>query len=208
MKTILISLISLILLSCNKEQTINYEALATALDSILVEDQKYRSQMNSVSEAYGWNSDEMRQLWNKQNKIDSTNLLRIIEIIEQVGTYPGQSLVGGSASEAAFYVLQHAPDSIQDKYYETIVTAGKNKELKANLVSMYQDRYLMHRNEPQIYGTQIRIEHLIDKKTGLERDSAYVWPIADTTKIDSLRFWNGHGPLEDYLNNFGLSRWK
>ncbi|HYF70907.1 MAG TPA: DUF6624 domain-containing protein [Ohtaekwangia sp.] len=128
--------------------------------------------------------------------------------MEEVGTYPGESLVGASASEAAFFVLQHAADSVQDKYYDIILTAGKNKELKARLTSMYQDRYLMHRNEPQIYGTQIRIEHITDANTGLKRDSAYVWPIADTTKIDSLRLWNGHGPLEDYLNSFGLSRWK
>lgn len=208
MKTILFSLISLILFSCHREQTINYEKLALELDSILVEDQKYRSQMKNTFETYGWDSDEMRQLWSYQDKIDSSNLIRIIEIIKEVGTYPGETLVGATASEAAFYVLQHAPDSIQDKYYNVIVTAGKNKELKARLASMYQDRYLMHRGQPQIYGTQIRTEHVTDAKTGLRRDSTFVWPIADTTKIDSLRRWNGHGPLEDYLNTYGLSRWK
>jgi len=78
MKTILISLISLSLFSCHKDQPINYEALALELDSILVEDQKYRSQMNSTFENFGWDSDEMRKLWSYQNKIDSSNLVRII----------------------------------------------------------------------------------------------------------------------------------
>lgn len=207
MKTLFISLISILAISCNTKPEINFEALAVELDSIMSEDQRYRNQITEVYQAYGSDSKEFKELWQKQNVIDSSNLLRITEIIDQVGSYPGESLVGSSAGEVAFFVLQHAPDSIQEKYYDLIVTAGKDKELKIGLVTMYQDRYLINRNQPQLFGTQIGIKTITDR-TGKSRDSAFLYPISDTTRIDSLRLWNGHGPLEEYLNYYGLSRWK
>ena len=182
-------------------------ALVNELDSIFELDQKYRADMQSVQNEFGWNSDEMNELWTKQQRIDSSNLQRILEIIDHVGGYPGQSLVGHSASQTTFYVLQHAPDSIQEKYYEMIVGAAKNNELSRGLAAMYQDRYLMQRGEPQIFGTQVTIEYDVDSLTGKKIETAYVWPIADTNNIDSLRLWNGLLNLEDYLNNFGISRW-
>jgi hypothetical protein len=182
-------------------------ALVNELDSIFELDQKYRAEMQSVQNEFGWNSDEMNDLWTKQNRIDSSNLHRILEIIENVGGYPGQSLVGHSASKTTFYVLQHAPDSVQEDYYEMIINAAKNNELKRGLVAMYQDRYLMHRGEPQIFGTQVRTEYDIDSLTGEKIERTFVWPIADTNNLDSLRLWNGLLNLEDYLNNFGISRW-
>lgn len=182
-------------------------ALVKELDSIFELDQKYRAEMQTVQNEFGWNSEEMNELWTKQNNIDSSNLQRILEIIENVGGYPGQSLVGHSASKTTFYVLQHAPDSIQEEYYDMIVEAAKNNELKKGLAAMYQDRYLMHRGEPQIFGTQVRTEYDIDSLTGEKIERTFVWPIADTNNIDSLRLWNGLLNLEDYLNNFGISRW-
>jgi 5'-3' exonuclease len=182
-------------------------ALINELDSIFELDQKYRAEMQSVQNEFGWNSDEMNELWTKQRRIDSSNLQQILEVIESVGGYPGQSLVGHSASKTTFYVLQHAPDSVQEKYYEMIVDAAKKNELKRELAAMYQDRYLMHKGEPQIFGTQVRIEYDIDSLTGEKIERTYVWPIADTTNIDSLRLWNGLNNLEEYLNNFGISRW-
>lgn len=181
--------------------------LTNELDSILEIDQKYRGEMQSVQKEFGWGSEEMKKLWIKQNKIDSSNLQRIIEIINEVGGYPGKSLVGNSASKTTFLVLQHAPDSIQEKYYELIVNAAKNNELKRGYAAMYQDRYLMHRGQPQIFGTQVKSEFEIDSLTGEKIKHTFVWPIADTNNIDSLRLWNGLGNLEEYLNQFGISRW-
>ena len=196
--------------ACQQQSTpaINTEELSRELDSIMVADQLYRDQMRSVHEEYGWDSPEMKKVWKLQNDIDSSNVIRIIEIIELVDGYPGKSLVGHESSKVAFFVLQHAPDSIQEQYYELIVQAGEANELKKGLVAMYQDRYLMHRGEPQIFGTQVQTEFLTDSLTGEQTEHTYVWPIADTTNIDSVRRWNGLGPLEAYLNNFGVSRWE
>lgn len=204
----LIPILIIVLFSCNSKPTINTEELTKELDSIMVVDQKYRAQMQEAQQEYGWNSPQMGELWKKQNEIDSSNLKRTLEIIKLVEGYPGKSLVGPSASKATFYVLQHAPDSIQEEYYNLIIKAAEENELDKRLAAMYQDRYLMHRGKDQIYGTQIRMEYETDPLTGERIEKTFVWPIADTTNIDSLRMWNGLRPLEDYLNGFGISRWE
>lgn len=198
----------LVLLGCDRPKAIDTATLAIELDSIMKEDQKYRSLMQTVQQKHGWNSPEMDTLWKHQEQTDESNLKRIREIIHLTGGYPGKTLVGSSASEAAFYVLQHAPDSIQEQYYDMIVEAARQDELNKRLAAMYQDRYLMHRGEDQIFGTQIRTEFKTDSLTGERIDKTFLWPIADTTRIDSLRMHHGMMPLEDYLRRFGLSRWK
>lgn len=197
-----------IFFACHSKVKVDAEKLAIELDSIMLLDQKYRAQMQGVKQEYGWNSPEMREIWKKQNEIDQSNLKRILEIIKEVGGYPGKSLVGFSASKTTFYVLQHAPDSVQGEYYDLIVEAAEKGELNKNLAAMYQDRYLMHHGEPQTFGTQVKTEYETDSITGERIEKTFVWPIADTANIDSLRMWNGMGPLEPYLNNFGISRWE
>lgn len=54
---------------------------------------------------------------------------------------------------------------------------GKNNELSKGLAAMYQDRYLMYKNKPKIFGTQSRSEFKTDSITGVRNDSMYVWPI-------------------------------
>lgn len=202
------ALLIVLLIGCDQRPFINTKELAEELDSIMVVDQKYRAQMQGVQQEYGWNSPEMSELWKKQNEIDGSNLKRILEIIDLVDGYPGISLVGISSSKVTFYVLQHAPDSIQEQYYNLIIKAAEENELDRRLAAMYQDRYLMHLGEPQVFGTQIQSEYENDSLTGLQTEVTSVWPIADTTNIDSVRMWNGLGPLEDYLNSFGISRWE
>ncbi|MBR08078.1 MAG: hypothetical protein CMP48_10355 [Rickettsiales bacterium] len=204
----LLPLLLLLLFSCEQKPTINKEKLAKELDSIMIVDQQYRSQIQDAQQAYGWDSPEMQELLQKQNELDESNLKRIQEIIDLVDGYPGKSLVGISSSKVAFFVLQHAPDSIQEQYYDLIIQAASEGELDKRLAAMYQDRYLMYRGDPQLFGTQIRTEYELDSITGERIESTYLWPISDTTNIDSVRMWNGLGPLEEYLNGFGISRWE
>ena len=206
---LLICLLLLLCVACNSQPKKNIDpaTLAAELDLIMVLDQKYRSQIQAMRSNYTWNSPQIQEMWSKQMALDENNLARILEIIDEVGGYPGKSLVGESASKTTFFVLQHAPEDIQEEHYEMIVNAAREGELNKGLAAMYQDRYLMHRGEPQIFGSQIRGEYVTDSLSG-ERIQRYtLWPIADTTHIDSLRMWNGMLPLEEYLNGFGLSRW-
>jgi hypothetical protein len=207
MKLLSVSLIFLLFLGCNSKSSIDKRALKTELDSIYQTDQKYRDRMSPVMDEFGWNSPEMKKLWYEQGINDSINLKRIIEIVDEIGGYPGKSLVGEPANKATFYVLQHAPDSIQFIYLDLILEAARNNELDKKLAALYHDRYLMHKGEPQIYGTQIKTIFKRDSISDEMIESSFVWPITDTTSIDSIRKSVGLEPLEEYLNQFGVSRW-
>ncbi len=204
----IILLSALVLISSCQNNGIDKGALILELDSIMEVDQRYRGQIEGVQAEFGQDSPEMKALWTTMRDTDQSNLKRIEEIIEEVGGYPGISLVGLKSSEVTFFVLQHAPDSIQAKYLYMVMGAANTGELNRNFGAMYLDRYLMRQGESQIYGTQIRTDFVLDPETGERISKTRVWPIADTTKIDSVRMWNGLGPLEDYLNGFGLSRWE
>ena len=210
MNKIILILTLIFLVSCqenNKEFTtckIDKNQLKIELDSIFELDQKYRRMMGDTSAKYGWNSPQMDNLWEIQNKLDSANLERVLQIMDKIKVYPGDSLVGYPTSKSAFYVLQHAPDSIQEKYLPIILKAGKNGQLDKNLAAMYHDRYLLQKGLPQIYGTQIRIERIIDSTTGKKKEIHEVYKIKDTSKVDSLRRSMGMIPLEEYLNMNGV----
>lgn len=197
-------LIFLNLITCAAQ--VDTAAVRLRLERIGELDQKGRKQIQAASEKYGPTSGEVWKLWKEQEAHDSANLHEVQKIIHAIGAYPGRSLVGSPASEVSFYVLQHAPDSVQAVYLDMILQAARDNELKRSLAALYHDRYLMHQGEPQIYGTQIRTLFLTDS-TGAKRDSSFLWPVADTTAIDSLRYTQGLSPLEDYLQRFGLSRW-
>lgn len=199
-----------ILISCqpNSKPEIDPAQTKVELDSIMVLDQKYRQELSSLYSEYGLDSKEFQELLQKQNAIDSTNLIYVEDLIKNYDKYPGKSLVGVSTAEVAFFVLQHATDSIQAKYIDIILDAADNNELKKGSVALYYDRYLINTGAPQLYGTQIGSKEIVDKETGQSNRLNFLYPIKDTTKIDSVRLWNGLGPLEDYLNSYGLSRWE
>ena len=209
MSKINLLLILLFLLSCqeknqeNKTINIDKDQLKIELDSIHKLDQKYRRMMGDTSAKYGWNSPQMDKLWKKQSKIDSANLDKVIQIISKLKVYPGDSIVGYPTRKSAFFVLQHAPDSIQERYLPMILKAGKNRQLDKNLAAMYHDRYLMHRGLPQIYGSQIRVKRIIDSSTGKEKEIHQVYELKDSSKVDSLRKSVGMMPLEEYLDMNG-----
>ena len=174
--------------------------LKVELDTIFKLDQKYRKMMGDTSAKYGWNSPQMDGLWKQQNKLDSANLEKVLEIIEKLKVYPGDSLVGFPTRKSAFYVLQHAPDSIQEKFLPLILKAAKSGQLDKKLAAMYHDRYLLNRGQPQIYGSQFRIQRVTDSITGKEIEKYELFRIKDTAKVDSLRKSMGMIPLENYLN--------
>lgn len=209
MKELRALLIVLIFISCQHNPTIDIDVdkVKIELDSIFVLDQKYRQELSTLHSQYGFESIEFQSVLKKQHAIDSTNLIYVENLINEYGKYPGRTLVGQSTSEVAFFVLQHQADSIQAKHIDLILDAAKNNELNKRPAALFYDRYLINQGEPQIYGSQISIKEVIDSLTGKSKKVTSLFPIKDTTNIDSLRMWNGLGPLEDQLNSYGLSRW-
>lgn len=209
MKNIQLLLLALLFYCCADEKRISIDAeiVKAELDSIMILDQKYRSELFQLYKEKGGESVEFQRLQKLQADIDSSNLSYVEDLIAKYGKYPGKSLVGHSLRDVAFFVLQHSPDSIQAKYIDIILDAAQDNELNKGSVAMYHDRYLINKGEEQIYGTQIGTKEVIDSITGQVNIISFCYPIRDTASIDSLRLWNGLLDLEGYLNSFGLSRW-
>ena len=206
----LLSIIAVFFLitSCKKEKiTSNPKNLALKLEAIAKEDQKFRKHRGEIKEKHGMNSPQMIELNKNQSKVDSANLKTVIEIIKELGTYPGKSHVGIKASKSAFFVLQHAPIEIRKNYLNMILDAAASNELSKMNAAMFHDKCLMDQGKPQIYGTQIKYE-TVTNNAGATYDTSYVWAIQDTVNIDQMRRDNGLNPLENYLSGYGKSRWK
>ena len=155
------------------------------LDSIAVQDQKYRKLLQTqdrderiaLGKSMGLSEAEATgDLWQMQAVLDSVNMIYVEKIFNEKG-YPGKTMVGEPTNTAAWSVLQHNPDKIPE-YLPLIKKAGEAGELPMRLVAMMEDRYLMNENRPQIYGTQGRVENNGEK---------FIWPIEDAENVNEKR---------------------
>ena len=174
------------------EASLNME-LVQELKDIAEKDQRHRKQMREVGKKYGWQSDEMKELWKKQNELDSLNLIRIEAIIEEYG-YPGKSLVGMQSS-VAFLVIQHSDLETQEKYLPFLKESADKGELSWASLTLLIDRINMRKGEKQIYGSQI---------SRTEDGKHELYPIEDEPNVNKRRAKVGLGPLEEYVKHWNI----
>lgn len=115
----------------------------------------------------------------EQKIVDSTNTLFIEKVFKEYG-YPGKTLVGEETSQVAWSVIQHSGKI--GAYLPLIKEAGEQGELPSTSVAMMEDRYLVHQNQEQIYGTQVKRIHLNKKDT-----IAFIWPIKNADSVNIRR---------------------
>jgi hypothetical protein len=170
------------------------KSLIDTLKKIKEDDQYYRKDTNLQSQ----NSKNL-QIWEKQRLIDSLNLEKVESIFKKFG-YPGKKLVGTELSDVAFLVIQHASLEKQEKYFELMKLAVKERQLGKRNLALLIDRMNMKKNIPQIYGTQL----IWDKK----KEKLVLYPVADIIKVDERRNLMNLYPLKDYLkyHNIELPR--
>lgn len=178
-----------------------WEDVRKELAEIQQKDQQYRGQMDSIARLEGWQSKSVAMLWDKQKALDSANLAAVDRIITRYG-YPPKSKVGDLAV-VPFSVIQHADDSTLSTYYELIVGAGKDGDLRMRDVAQYQDHVLLTERQPQEYGTQIWIEFKKDA-SGASYDSVYLWPVRDREHVNEKRLAVGLDSLETHLRRYGI----
>jgi len=193
MRTFVIYIIlSLLISSTNAQSPIN-SSLKNELDSMFLLDQKYRkvltiitaSKEDSLATVYGVKKEDLtNHLWKLQTAVDSTNTIRVEEIIKTHG-YPGVSLVGSPTNEAAFYIIQHS--KVIDKYLPIIKEAAEKKELRFQLYAMMLDRYLMFQDKEQVYGSQGTGFDIKNPATGNWERLSIIWPIKDPVTVNERR---------------------
>ena len=141
------------------------------------------------------------QKWQRQNKIDSLNMIRVATILDSIG-FPSKSLVGNKAYIATFLVVQHSTLKYQEKYLPIFQKAAEQNELAWSNVAMMIDRVKVNKNEKQIYGTQV---HCIkDPISGYCTDKAEFDPIEDEINVNIRRNKVGLNTIEDYAKSFGI----
>ena len=159
------------------------EALKKSLDSLFMQDKKYRMVMNaespkkrdSIMAMFSIPLDSVgADFWLKQSKIDSTNMQFLGKVIDEYG-YIGASLIGQELKDSAAEIILHS-NSI-DTYIEEIREAAKHKELTLTVAATMEDLYLMNKGEDQIYGTQ----------TAYIDDKYVIWPIKDVENVNERR---------------------
>lgn len=186
--------------------------LKAELDSMIIVDQKYRT---LIGLAYAGKEDSLASvlnlrkedlityLWAKQSLLDSTNLIRVNNILNIYG-YPGKSQVGDSTNEVVFYILQHSNEIA--KYLPVIKEAAEKEELSFYLYAMMFDRYLMYADKEQEYGTQITGFDVKDADTKQITRVWVIWPVRDPVGVNERRRKAGFiDTIEEYAKRKGFA---
>ncbi len=170
-------------------------ALKDRLERIYLEDQVIRQLWEDAEKRFGRDTEETKYFWEVVGRQDSINELAVIGIIEERG-WPATSLVGDKANRTVWLVIQHADVELQEKYLPLLQTSVAAGESSGSNLALLEDRILMRRGEPQIYGSQVR--------SNSETGELEVYKIADPEHVDQRRAEVGLGPLKSYLARFGL----
>lgn len=183
-------LIALVLFGCFAcpagAQTPPNGRLKHELDSLYEVDQRYRAMLfsprltrrpDSLASALGVSKEELnRAILDRMTRTDWTNLARVQAILQQYG-YPGKSLVGAPTNEAAWHVIQHAPELIP-RYLPLMKAAAETGELPFRLYATMLDRKLVFENKEQRYGTQAQ---------NFNGKAWFIWPIEQPAQVNQRR---------------------
>jgi len=96
---------------------------------------------------------DIRQWEETVEPVDRANTARLREIVGEHG-WPGRQLVGEAAAHAAWLLAQHAPRDFQEECLPLLEDAVARGDASPRDLAYLTDRVLMHRGQPQIYGTQ------------------------------------------------------
>lgn len=168
--------------------------IVNMLDSIYLEDQLGRKQIDKVEKQYGRQSEEMKALWNDINVKDSINLIRVKAIIDSFG-WLGEDSIGQRGNNTLFLVIQHSDQQTQEHYLPIMREAVKDKRASAAALALLEDRVALGRGGRQLYGSQI----------GSTPDGVYyVLPLEDPDNVDARRLSMGLPSLKSYVRNWDM----
>lgn len=170
--------------------------LVAILDTVYMDDQKYRMQIEAVEAEFGIESEEVQALWNTIVAKDSINLIKVTKILDTHG-WLGPEIIGQQGSQTLFLVIQHGDLETQEKYLPMMREAVGKGAASASSLALLEDRVALRQGKRQIYGSQIGRDP--------ETDDYYVLPLDDPDNVDIRREQVGLGHLQDYLDHWGLT---
>ena len=127
----------------------------------------------------------------RMREVHERNAARLGAVLEECG-WPGRSVVGDEAADAAWLILQHSIGSphLQRLGLSLLEAAAAVGEAPIGHVAMLEDRIRCNEGKGQRYGTQFDWD-----KDGLLSPL----PIDDETNVDKRRSEVGLAPLDDEI---------
>jgi len=170
--------------------------LVLMLDTIYKIDQAIRHPIDSIGQAYGWESEEIEAYFRKMRKQDSLYLIKVEKILNDQG-WLGADVVGYEGNLALFLVIQHSAPEIRTKYLPMMREAAEKGDVRGDHLGYVEDRHAMEHNRKQIYGSQLAV----DTVTG----ETYLWPLVDPENVNKRRAEVGLNTIQEYLiQNYGM----
>lgn len=179
-----------------KKSKYNNDVRLKLLD-VQSKDQSIRLIYQELKKTYTDDSDLVKSASEKMKKIDLESVDIVAKIIDKYG-WLGKDKIGKEANETLFLGIQHIDDLVvQSKYLPTIKDAVKKGNAEPWHLAFLTDRILMNQGKKQVYGTQ----KIITKNP----ETSYIIPLENPEKVDELRKEIGLDPLNDDLQEDGLS---
>jgi len=167
-------------------------ALAVKIDSLAAADQKWRGMLRHFENSAGKDSTLYFYITDHLNSTDSSNLLRLKEIISRSG-FPGYDQVGEQSSDNFWLLLQHCDRDVF--FQDTVLTLMKPEVDRSNAnginYAYLLDRIKVNRSQPQVYGTQMQLNS--------DSSSYEPQPLTDPGNVNSRRASVGMPPIETYI---------
>lgn len=136
-------------------------------------DQKYRKSSDDAP----WISSN-KDKWIEQGHYDQYNERLLGNIFDNYG-FPSYRKVGLDVYEIPFAIFLHCTPSFQEKYLPLIKQSSDKDEIPKHFFAQAQDRILMQKGLPQIYGTQL----IWNRKA----EVLELYTVKDMSKVDVFR---------------------
>ncbi len=169
--------------------------LVQELRIIFYDDQTYRVEAENAEKKYGFDSKEVKELWEIIRKKDVENLIKVKTILDKYG-WIGPDEVGEEGSSTLFLVIQHSDQKTQEKYLPMMREAVKKGNAFASDLALLEDRVALGQGKKQIYGSQMNQDQETGKYT--------VSPIEDEANVNKRRAAVGLEPIEEYVKYWGI----
>lgn len=171
------------------------DSVSEELNQVLVDDQKYRVNLNDIEKKFGSGSKEMNDCLKMMVINDSINLKKVQQILDQYG-WLGSTEVGDKGSTAIFLVIQHSNLVTQEKYLPLLRDAVKHGKTNNEYLALLEDRVAIQQGKKQIYGSQIG--------KNIQNGTYYILPLQDPQNVDKRRKEVGLNPLQEYVSQWGI----
>ncbi len=171
------------------------DAESLNLDDIRAElEAMYEYDRELVSASY--DSEKDPEVLETVQAIDRAHAERLKEIVACIG-WPTRELVGLKATQAAYMVIQHAGHDVefQNECLERMVDLVAQGKLPASYVALLTDRIRVFSDQPQVFGTQMRLAR---NELGIMVPTPTV-PIEDPAHLNDRRALMGMVSHEQFV---------